>query len=215
MTAPVSPSRPLSMVVMEHGTRRVLHCNVTAHPTAEWTLQQLREAFPSEHEHRFLIHDRDSVFSKALDESTRNLRLHVLKTPYRAPEANAICERLLGTLRREFLDWVIPLSEHNLRRLLQIWLALHNAGRPHMSLGPGVPDSPSGIPSVHRTRSRGAPVWFRGRSLVGSTTSTTSRCKPRADDSNICGPQRQIASTRRSDRFHRLQGSVQLGMLFV
>ena len=130
------------LVVIEHGTRRTLHCNVSAHPTAAWTLQQLREAFPSEHEYRFLIHDRDSIFSEALDESIRNLRLHVLKTPYRTPEANAICERLLGTLRREFLDWVIPLSENHLRRLLRSWVAHYNGGRPHMSLGPGVPDPP-------------------------------------------------------------------------
>jgi transposase InsO family protein len=132
------------LVVMEHGTRRVLHCNATAHPTAEWTLQQLREAFPSEHEYRFLIHDRDSIFSKALDKSIRNLRLRVLKTPYRTPQANAVCERFVGTLRREFLDWVIPLNENHLRRLLRIWLAHYNGGRPHMSLGPGVPDPPQG-----------------------------------------------------------------------
>jgi transposase InsO family protein len=134
------------LIVMEHGTRRVLHCNVTAHPTAEWTLQQLREALPSEHEYRFLIHDRDSIFSKALDQSIRNLRLRVLKTPYRTPQANAICERFIGTLRRELLDWVIPLGENHLRSLLQIWLAHYNSGRPHMSLGPGVPDPPPGIP---------------------------------------------------------------------
>ena len=135
------------LVVMEHGTRRIFHCNVTAHPTAEWALQQVREAFPSEHEYRFLIHDRDSIFSKALDESISNLRLHVLKTPYRAPEANAICESLLGTLRREFLDWVIPLSENHLRRLLRTWVAHYNGGRPHVSLGPGVPDPPSATPA--------------------------------------------------------------------
>jgi transposase InsO family protein len=135
------------LVVMEHGTRRILHCNVTAHPTSEWTLQQLREAFPSEHECRFLIHDRDSIFSKALDTSIRNLRLRVLKTPYRTPQANAICERLIGTLRRELLDWVIPLSVNHLQRLLRIWLTHYNSGRPHMSLGPGVPDPPSGIPA--------------------------------------------------------------------
>ncbi len=134
------------LVVVEHGTRRLLHCNVTKHPTAEWTLQQLREAIPSEHEYRFLIHDRDSIFSNALDESIRNLRLHLLKSPYRTPEANAICERLLGTLRREFLDWVIPLDEAHLRRLLQSWVAHYNGGRPHMSLGPGVPDPPIKLP---------------------------------------------------------------------
>jgi transposase InsO family protein len=116
---------------------------VTAHPTAAWTLQQLREAFPSEHEYRFLIHDRDSIFSKALDNSIRNLRLRVLKTPYRTPQANALCERFIGTLRREFLDWMIPLSENHLRLLLRSWVAHYNGGRPHMSLGPGVPDPPS------------------------------------------------------------------------
>ncbi len=134
------------LVVMEHGTRQILHCNVTAHPTAEWTLHQLREAFPSDHEYRFLIHDRDSIFSQALDKSIRNLRLRVLKTPYRAPQANAVCERLIGTLRRELLDWVIPINESHLRRFLRSWLVHYNGGRPHMSLGPGVPDPPAGIP---------------------------------------------------------------------
>ena len=134
------------LVVMEHGTRQILHCNVTTHPSAEWTLQQLREALPCEHGYRFVIHDRDSIFSVAVDKSIRNLRLRVLKTPYRTPQANAFCERLIGTLRRELLDWVIPLNENHLRRLLKNWIAHYNRGRPHMSLGPGVPDPPAGIP---------------------------------------------------------------------
>lgn len=78
-------------------------------PTAHWTLQQLREAMPSDHIYRFLIHDRDCIFSQALDQSIGNLGLRVLKTPPRAPQVNAICERLLGTLRRECLDFIIPL----------------------------------------------------------------------------------------------------------
>jgi hypothetical protein len=88
-------------VVIEHASRRLLHVNVTAHPTAEWTLQQLREAIPADHRYRFLIHDRDSIFSQTLDRSIGNLGLRVLKTPVRTPVANAICEQLLGTLRRE------------------------------------------------------------------------------------------------------------------
>lgn len=95
-------------VILEHASRRLLHVNVTVHPTAEWTLQQLREAIPSDHGYRFLIHDRDSIFSHALDQSTRHLGLKVLKTPVRTPRANAICERLIGTLRRECLDFVVP-----------------------------------------------------------------------------------------------------------
>ncbi len=142
-------------VVIEHTSRRLLHVNVTAHPTAEWTLQQLREAVPSDHGYRFLIHDRDSIFSQALDRRIGNLGLRVLKTPPRAPQANAICERLLGTLRRECLDFLIPLTENHLRRLLHAWGRHYNAGRPHMSLGPGIPQPPVLLPASlqeHRHR---------------------------------------------------------------
>jgi transposase InsO family protein len=130
------------LVVMEHGSRRVLHCNVTAHPTAQWTLQQLREAIPSDHAYRFLIHDRDSIFSPDLDASIRNLGLKVLRTPYRSPRANALCERLIGTLRREALDWVILITENHLRKVLKLWRDHYNRGRPHMAIGPGIPGIP-------------------------------------------------------------------------
>jgi putative transposase len=142
-------------VVIEHASRRLLHVNVTAHPTAEWTLQQLREAVPSDHGYRFLIHDRDSIFSQPLDRYIGYLGLRVLKTPPRAPQANAICERLLGTLRRECLDFLIPLTANHLRRLLYEWARHYNAGRPHMSLGPGIPQPPVSLPASlqeHRHR---------------------------------------------------------------
>jgi transposase InsO family protein len=142
-------------VVIEHASRRLLHVNVTAHPTAEWTLQQLREAVPSDHGSRFLIHDRDSIFSQTLDRRIGHLGLHVLKTPPRAPQANTICERLLGTLRRECLDFLIPLTANHLRRLLHEWGRHYNAGRPHMSLGPGIPQPPASLPAAlqeHRHR---------------------------------------------------------------
>src|SRR6266705_3826043 len=126
-------------LLMEHATRRILHVNVTAHPTAHWTLQQLREAIPSDHTYHYLIHDRDSIFSQALDQRIRHLGLRVLKTPVRSPQANALCERLLGTLRRECVDFVIPLTANHLRRLLSAWVQHYNHSRPHMSLGPGIP----------------------------------------------------------------------------
>ena len=156
-------------VLMEHASRRVLHFNVTRHPTAQWTLQQLREAIPSDHSYRFLIHDRDSIFSKELDSSVRNLGLRVLKTPYRSPRANAICERLIGTLRREILDWVIPLGERHLRRLLKSWVAHYNGARPHMSLGPGVPDPPAGVPLSLQSTRHVIPQGFQvvSRSVLG------------------------------------------------
>ena len=133
-------------VIIEHATRRILHCNVTAHPTALWTLQQLREAIPSDHRYRFLIHDRDSIFAQMLDQRIRHLGLRVLKTPPQAPQANALCERLLGTLRRECLDFLIPLTAHHLRRLLCTWVQHYNAGRPHMALGPGIPQPSVALP---------------------------------------------------------------------
>jgi putative transposase len=133
-------------VVIGHASRRLLHVNVTANPTAEWTLQQVREAIPSDHAYRFLIHDRDSIFSHALDQRIRHLGLKVLKTPVRTPVANAICERLIGTLRRECLDFVIPLTAHHLRHLVMAWVHFYNENRPHMSLGPGIPQPSASLP---------------------------------------------------------------------
>jgi putative transposase len=128
-------------VLMEIGTRRILHCNVTAHPTAAWTLQQLREAIPSDHLYDFVIHDRDAIFSRELDEELQgSFGLSALRTPIHAPKANAYCERLIGTIRRECLDFLIPLHEKHLRKLLLEWVSHYNGARPHSSLGPGIPD---------------------------------------------------------------------------
>lgn len=126
-------------VVIEHASRRLLHVNVTAHPTAQWTTQQFREAIPADHPYCMLIHDRDAIFSKEVDEAVRHMGLHVLKTPVRTPVANAICERVIGTMRRECLDFVIPLHERHLYGISKEWVAHYNQGRPHMSLGPGIP----------------------------------------------------------------------------
>lgn len=123
--------------------RRLIHYNVTAHPSAQWTRQQLREAVGYESRYEYLIHDRDSIFSADLDEAIQRLGLRVLKSPPRSPTANAICERVIGTIRRECLDWLIPLSEAHLRRVLKSWVAYYNRGRPHSALGPGVPDPPT------------------------------------------------------------------------
>jgi hypothetical protein len=85
-------------IVMEHASRRIIHFNVTDHPTANWTTQQFREALPSNHEYRFLIHDRDSIYAAEFDEQIRSMGLSVVKIPARAPKANAVCERLIGTI---------------------------------------------------------------------------------------------------------------------
>jgi putative transposase len=125
-----------------HGSRRLLHFNASRHPNATWTLQQLREVVGLENRHRSLIHDRDSIFSAALDRSIAALGIKVLKSAPRCPRMNAVCGRVIGTIRRECLDWLIPLSEAHLRRVLRSWVQHYNRGRPHMALGPGIPDPP-------------------------------------------------------------------------
>jgi putative transposase len=142
-------------VVIEHQTRRIVHCNVTTHPTAAWTLQPLREAIPSDHRYRFLIHDGDGIFSPQLDQSITHMGLRVLKTPPRSPKANSLCERVIGTLRRECLDFLIPLTENHLRIVTENGVEHYNRGRPHSSLGPGIPDPPVDLhvtPHEHRHR---------------------------------------------------------------
>jgi transposase InsO family protein len=127
-------------VILELGTRRILHQNVTAHPTAEWTLQQFRETLPGDHPYRFVIHDRDSIFSKELDKGVTDLGVRVLRTPVRAPMANSVCERFGGSLRRECLDFLIPLNERHLKMTVKEWGIHYNRGRPHSSSGPGIPE---------------------------------------------------------------------------
>ena len=129
-------------VVLEVGTRRIVHWNVTEHPTADWTVQQFRAIVPGDQQQRFLIHDRDSIYAAAVDGAIEAMGLTVMKTPVRCPQANAFCERLIGTIRRECLDWLILLHERHLRSVLQEWVAHYNQGRPHASLGPGIPAVP-------------------------------------------------------------------------
>jgi transposase InsO family protein len=94
--------------------------------------------------------------------------LTILKTPVRAPQANAHCERVIGTIRRECLDWMIPCNERHLRRILQEWVAHYNRGRPHASLGPGIPDPPSER-ITQQFRRHDLPVghWISSTSILG------------------------------------------------
>ena len=113
-------------VLMELGRRKIRHVNVTDHPSAEWTKQQLREALPGDHPFRFLIHDRDSIFSQDLDRAVATMGVRVLRTPPQAPQANSFCERLVGTIRRECLDFLIPLGQRHLKDILNRWVLHYN-----------------------------------------------------------------------------------------
>ena len=157
-------------VVIDHRSRRLIHYNVTAHPSSAWTLQQLREAVGVERRYEYLLHDRDSIFAEPLDESVERLGIIVLKSPPRSPMANSICERVIGTIRRECLDWLLPLSESHLRSILRMWISHYNAARPHMALGPGVPDPPPGYrnyPKPHSRHRRGESYAVGAHPILG------------------------------------------------
>jgi putative transposase len=116
------------------------------------------------------LHDRDCIFASRLDESIRALGIRVLKSAPHSPKMNAICERVIGTIRRECLDWMIPLSESHLRFALKFWIAHYNGGRPHMSLGPGIPNSPaitSLRPQPSSRHRRGESYAVRSESILG------------------------------------------------
>jgi putative transposase len=163
------------MVVLELGSRRILHCNVTAHPTAEWTLQQFREALPGENSHRFMVHDRDAIFSAEVDEElVKGIGVRVLRTPPQSPQANAFCERLVGTMRRECLDFLIPLNERHLRRMLREWVRHYNSGRPHSSFGTG--DSRPGRSSVRPRQMHHTCNQHRGSCSTRSWRTTSRIC---------------------------------------
>jgi putative transposase len=157
-------------VVIEHGTRRLAYVNVTANPSADWTLQQLRAVVGEEGAYQYLIHDRDKIFARHLDDSIRALGIEVLRSPVASPKANSICERVIGTIRRECLDWMIPLSEAHLQSILKSWVEHYNRGRPHSKLGPGVPDPPPGAVVVPKSESRhrlAAGALVRAKSVLG------------------------------------------------
>jgi putative transposase len=114
----------------------------------------LRSVVGEDGGYRYLIHDRGKIFAKHLDDSIRALGVEVLRSPLASPKANSICERVIGTIRRECLDWMIPLSEIHLRSILKSWVEHYNRGRPHSRLGPGVPDPPRAADVVPKSKNR-------------------------------------------------------------
>jgi hypothetical protein len=126
-------------------------------------------------------HDRDNIFAKSLDESIERFGLKVLKSPLRSPKANAICERAIGTIRRECLDCLIPLSEGHLRAILRDWRTHYNGLRPHMALGPGFPDPPATPTLTSKPDSRhrlGERLVVRARSVLGGLHHDYSLVEP-------------------------------------
>jgi putative transposase len=132
--------------IVELGSRRVVHVGVTRHPTDAWVAQQLREATPFDQRPRYLIRDNDRKYGPAFARVAAGSRITVLRTPIRAPQANATCERFLGSVRRECLDYVLVLGEGHLRRVLREYVAYFNQARPHQGIGQAIPSTPAAAP---------------------------------------------------------------------
>jgi putative transposase len=134
-------------IVIQHDRRRLVHFNVTAHPTAEWTARQIVEAFPFETAPKYLLRDRDRIYGEAFGEQVAVMNIkQVLSTP-RSPWQRAYVERVIGSIRRECLDHVIVLDEEGLRRVLTSYFRYYHRSRLHLSLDKDSPD-PRPVQSV-------------------------------------------------------------------
>lgn len=134
-------------VILEVESRRIIHVAVPHHPSDIWLAQQLREATPVGQSPRYHIHDRASNYGESFARAARTSGITVLKTPYRAPKANAICERFMGSLRRECLDHMLILSERHLQRIVTEYIAYFNQMRPHQGIGQRIPE-PEAAPFI-------------------------------------------------------------------
>ena len=133
--------RPIyAFCIVTHGSREVVHVNVTRSPTDGWVAQQLREATPYDTGPPFLIRDNDGKFGSDFAAVATSADIDVVPIPPKSPNLNAICERFLGGLRRECLDHVLILGEDHLRRVLAEWVGHFNGGRPHQGIGQRIPN---------------------------------------------------------------------------
>ncbi len=128
-----------AFVVMRHDRRHVVHFNVTAHPTAEWTAQQIIEAFPNDTAPRFLIRDRDGIYGNVFQHRVTNMGIEQVVCAPRSPWQNPYCERLVGSIRRECLNHVIVINEQHVLRILRSYFDYYLHSRTHLSLNRNSP----------------------------------------------------------------------------
>src|SRR5215813_5475218 len=141
-TVPTATFRVLFVfLVLSHDRRRILHWNITEHPTEEWTVQQLREAFPWDEAPRYLIRDRDAIFGREIGATIKGMGTEAVVTAARSPWQNPFVERLIGSIRRECLDHVIVWNESSLQRVLQNYFEYYERSRTHLALNKDAPVS--------------------------------------------------------------------------
>src|SRR5437867_4021764 len=140
-TVPTATFRVLFvLVILTHSRRRLVHFNVTEHPTAEWTARQLLEACALEEGPRYLIRDRDQVYGERFSHQARMLDIQEAVTAPRSPWQNAYGERVIGSIRRECLDHVVVIGERHLREILSKYVNYYNGTRTHLSLSKDAPE---------------------------------------------------------------------------
>lgn len=139
-TVPTATFRVLfCFFVISHDRRKILHFNVTDHPTAEWTAQQITEAFPWDTAPRFLLRDRDGIYGDEFRQRVKNMGIEEIRTSPRSPWQNPYAERVIGSIRRECLDHVIVLGEQHVRRIMASYVDYYNNSRLHLSLDRDAP----------------------------------------------------------------------------
>src|SRR5271157_3197713 len=126
--------------VISHDRRRILHFNVTKHPTSHCIIQQLREAFPFESASRFLSFDRDAKYGLEVPVAVRSLKMSPVRTSFESPWQNGVAERWVESCRRDLLDHVIAMNERHLKRLLSEYVRYYHEDRTHLGLGKGTPN---------------------------------------------------------------------------
>jgi putative transposase len=142
-----------ALVIVHHDSRRVVHVGVTEHPTDAWITQQVRDGTPFDEKPKYLICDNDKKYGSLFERVAKASSIEVLHTPFAAPRANAICERFVGSLRRECLDHRLVLGNPQLVRILKEYVAYFNEARPHQAIAQRIPAprvSPTGEPKARR-----------------------------------------------------------------
>ncbi len=139
-TVPTATFRVLyCFVVLRHARREVVHFNVTEHPTAAWTAQQIVEAFPWDEAPKYLLRDRDSIYGADFQKRIKSMGIEEVRTAFRSPWQSPYVERLIGSIRRECLDHVIVLNEAHLMCILKHYFAYYHESRAHLSLDRNAP----------------------------------------------------------------------------
>jgi putative transposase len=126
--------------VISHDRRRILHFNVTPHPTSFWIVQQLRETFPFECSTKHLILDRDKKYGSEVWAAIQSLRINPVRTSFQSPWQNGVAERWVASCRQDLLDHIIVLNESHLKRLLSECVRYYHEDRTHLGLGKNTPN---------------------------------------------------------------------------